>query len=397
MSFFRYTEEIAVIYGRNSRQKTGYTEEIAVYKKKPNSFSVYYFFKLYLHHNQINQKRMARPLKVENQMMQQSNYFTTARYDYTAQEKRILYRVAEKAYEYRMANKEWFEQHDGEFVANEHVSFTMPITKFMNKEQLENSGGEQYEQVVEAFKSLVDKRISFRGKGCFSFGGILNYADQNKGEGTISFMVHKFVWQSALDFTKGFTKLDLVVAMELKSAYSMRFFEFAKQWSDRMHCVITVEEFREMFRCQDKYPAIYDIKRYIIDNAKEELDRVAPMSFDYECNKEGREIKSFTFHFYEINKNKREEETRKELLSKYPQAVIRPEIKQWLRDKMGFNQAQLRSNVKLIDELQRAFQNDTVPELEETFQYIAKQGFRPQENVGWFIQNLKKKVENTKL
>ena len=108
---------------------------------------------------------MARPLKVENQMMQQSNYFTTARYDYTAQEKRILYRVAEKAYEYRMANKEWFEQHDGEFVANEHVSFTMPITKFMNKEQLENSGGEQYEQVVEAFKSLVDKRISFRGKG----------------------------------------------------------------------------------------------------------------------------------------------------------------------------------------------------------------------------------------
>ena len=38
---------------------------------------------------------MARPLKVENQMMQQSNYFTTARYDYTAQEKRILYRVAE--------------------------------------------------------------------------------------------------------------------------------------------------------------------------------------------------------------------------------------------------------------------------------------------------------------
>jgi hypothetical protein len=64
---------------------------------------------------------------------------------------------------------------------------------------------------------------------------------------------------------------------------------------------------------------------------------------------------------------------------------------------MGFNQAQLRSNVKLIDELQRAFQNDTVSELEETFQYIAKQGFRPQENVGWFIQNLKKKVENTKL
>lgn len=339
---------------------------------------------------------MARPIKIENQMLQQSNYFTTARYDYTAQEKRILYRVAEKAYEYRMANVEWFNEHDGEYVANEHVSFTMPLTQFMNKAQLENESGECYEQVVDAFKSLVDKRISFRGKGCFSFGGILNYADQNKGEGTISFMVHKFVWQSALDFTKGFTKLDLVVAMELKSAYSMRFFEFAKQWNDRKHCVITVDEFREMFRCQNKYPAIHDIRRYIIDNAKEELDRVAPLSFDYECHKVGRTIKSFTFHFYENRKNIREEEERKELLSRYPQAAIPTELKQWFKHKMGFNQSQIHSNIKLIDELQRIFHNDTLSELEETFQYITQQGFRPQENIGWFIQNLKKKIENAK-
>ena len=63
---------------------------------------------------------------------------------------------------------------------------------------------------------------------------------------------------------------------------------------------------------------------------------------------------------------------------------------------MNFNQTQIRSNVKLIEELQRIFQQDTISELEETFQYISKQGFRPQENVGWFIQNLKKKVENAK-
>ena len=61
---------------------------------------------------------------------------------------------------------------------------------------------------------------------------------------------------------------------------------------------------------------------------------------------------------------------------------------------MGFNMGQIRSNVKLIDELQRIFQNDTIQELEEPVQYIAKPGFRPQEKIGWFIQNLKKKIEN---
>lgn len=110
---------------------------------------------------------MARPVKVDNQLLQQSNYFTTARYDYTAQEKRILYRVAEKAYEYRMANKEWFKEHDGEYVANNHVSFTMQITDFMKQEQRMDASGKDYEDVVDAFKSLVDKRISFEGKGVF--------------------------------------------------------------------------------------------------------------------------------------------------------------------------------------------------------------------------------------
>lgn len=350
-----------------------------------------------MHHNPINQKRMARPLKVDNQLLRQSNYFTTARYDYTAQEKRILYRVAEKAYEFRMANKEWFELHDGEYVANEHVSFTMPITAFMNKEQLNSGSGECYEQVVDAFKSLVDKRISFRGKGCFSFGGMLNYADQNKGQGTISFMVHKFVWQSALDFTKGFTKLDLVIAMQLKSAYSMRFYEFAKQWEDKMWCRITVEEFREMFRCQDKYPRMESLRRCIIDNAKSELDQVAPLSFTYQVNKVGRKIESFDFTFYRIPRNQPIEVERKELLSKYPQAAIYPEIKDWFRNKMGFTAAQLHSNIKLIEEFQRTFKNSTMIELEETFQYISRKGFRPQENIGWFIQNLKKKIQNAQL
>lgn len=40
------------------------------------------------------------------------------------------------------------------------------------------------------------------------------------------------------------------------------------------------------------------------------------------------------------------------------------------------------------------FHNDTLSELEVFFQDIAKQGFRLQENIGRFIQNLKKKIKN---
>lgn len=74
---------------------------------------------------------MARPIKTQSKDIQQSNYFTTAKYDYTLQEKIILYRVAEQAFEYREANKEWFKEHEGEYIAKDHVSFRLPITHFM--------------------------------------------------------------------------------------------------------------------------------------------------------------------------------------------------------------------------------------------------------------------------
>ncbi|MGL4907814.1 MAG: replication initiation protein [Bacteroidales bacterium] len=343
---------------------------------------------------------MARPIKEKALKVEQSNYLTTAQYDYTPQEKRILYRIVEKAYDFKTQNEEWFKEHIGEYVAKEHVPMTLPVTSFMNKEQRELAGGTQYKEVTDAFDALVKKTISITFKtnskgykrGDYVGGSLVNLPELK--DGIMSFVVHKFVWQSALDFSMGFTKLDLTTAMRLKSAYSMRFFEFAKKWSDTKYWKVSIEEFREVFGCVDKYPALYDLKRYIIDNAKKELDEVAPWSFNYICHKVGKKIDSFEFFFYENLKNKNEEEERKDLLSKYPQAAASSEIRQWFKHKMKFTTQQINSNIKLLDALNCAFQNSTIDELEETFQYISAQGCRPQENIGWFIQNLKKKVEN---
>lgn len=341
---------------------------------------------------------MGRKKTLEIDEIKQSNYITTARYNYSPMEKRILYRVVEKAWEFRLANAEYFKEHDGEYEVKKHVEFTMPITAFMTEEQYKDGSGKYYQYVVDAFKSLVmDKKISFIGKEEFSFGSILNYADRNKGEGTISFMVHKFVWQSALDFTRGFTKLDLKIAMQFKSSYTMRFFEFAKEWQDLGCCTISVQDFREMFCCTDKYPLIHDLKRRIIKVANDELDEKSYLSFDYVCNKVGREIRSFTFTFKENKKLKPVEMEEKELLENHPEAALPWEIKSWIMTKLNIEKKQLYSNMKTFYELYKLFPNDTIREMEETFQYIINvQGKRPQTNIGLFITNLKAKIKNEK-
>lgn len=334
---------------------------------------------------------------LEANEIKQSNYITTARYDYSPTEKRILYRVVEKAWEYRLANAEYFKSHDGELVVKKHVEFTMPITAFMTEEQYQDGSGKYYQDVVGAFKSLVDKRISFIGKDEFSFGGILNFADKNKGEGTITFMVHKFVWQSALNFTRGFTKLDLEIAMQFKCAYTMRFFELIKEWQDRGTFTLSVQELREMFGCQDKYPLMNDFKRYVIDKANKELDDNSYLSFDYYSNKVGREIRSFTFTIKEVRKNLSATKEQQQLIENNPEAALPWDIRTWIINKLGIEKKQLYSNMNTFYELYRLFPNDTIREMEETFQYIINvQGKRPQTNVGLFITNLKAKIKNEK-
>ena len=341
--------------------------------------------------------KKGKTTSLEVSEIKQSNYITTARYDYSPMEKRILYRVVEKAWEYRLANAEYFKEHDGEFVVKKHVEFTMPITAFMTDEQCKNGSGEYYQEIVEAFKSLVEKRISFIGKDEFSFGGILNFADQNKGEGTISFMVHKFVWQSALDFTRGFTKLDLEIAMQFKCAYTMRFFELMKEWQDVGCFKVSVQELRSMFRCSDKYPLINDFKRYVINKANKELDESSYLSFDYTSNKVGREIRSFTFTIKEIKKNLSAEKEQQQLIASHPESAIPLDVKLWISRKIGLDKKQLHSNMATFYELYKLFKENTITEMEETFQFLVQgRAKRPESNVGLFITNLKAKIKNEK-
>lgn len=346
---------------------------------------------------------MPRPLKTTNgkslPTTGQSNYLTAARYKYTVQEKRILYRVVEKAWEYVQQQGIKLKKQPVANIIFRDKTFDMPITSFMTKEQKANRGGQTDKDVYDAFLSLREKDISGYNSvnGTWMVASIVNSAYKMK-DGMVTFSVAGPVWQSALDFSAGWSPLDLTIAMGMKSAYTMRFYEIARQYHDtKVWKNVTPKEFREIFGCEDKYPRIYDIQKYVIDVAKKELDKVAPVSFTCEVKKVGRRVESFTFKFYDIiGKAPTVDEEKKDLLSQYPLAAYQPEVKNWFKNKMGFKDFQLKGNAKTIEEFQRIFQNNTIQELEETFQYIAKQGFRPQSVIGMFINNIKSKIENAK-
>lgn len=351
--------------------------------------------------------------KKDSALLNQSNYFTFARYSYTATEKRILYRVLEQAWKVRKANLDWFDAHNGEIQASdEHIEFTMPIANFMTREERSAPDGRGYQYVYEAFKALHDKDICFKWDYGFTIGSIVNWADWNKGKGTIHFEVNRWVWAAALNFARGFTPMDIVTAMNFRSPYTMRFYELiSNYWKDETKSGIfrlSLDEIRTEFNCQDKYKLTYELKRRVIEPAKKELDESSPLTFTYgpypddeNDDRKRKKIEGFTFIVVENDKVKtkemKEKEETKVLTRKYPFSAYLREVKNWLVNKMGFDDKQLAMNAATFFEFQEQFEGKEIEQLEETFQYIQnKRRLRPQNNPGMFVYNIKMKTDKAK-
>lgn len=338
---------------------------------------------------------MPRPIKVKNEknelLVSQSNYLTSACYSYTAQEKRILYKVIEQAW--RAVNEKGQTLKDNPLleIVQQDKNFVMNLTDFMNEEQRENKGKTNYNEVYEAFLSLKKKDISGYNSqnGYFVVSSIVNSAYRIK-EGQVSFSVSGIIWQAALDFSAGWTPIDLKIAMGFRSAYSMRFYEMAKRFQKSGKWIISVGDFRKMFGCEGKYQLTNELRRCIIDVAKKEMDEKSPISFTYECEKAGREIKNFVFNFYD-------KEEREKLLdpnipaNKYK---ISDNVRSYLKDKFGMTDAQIDNNIKTLFRFEYIYKDSTIPLLNNNYEFIKKNRKDPKKSVGMLIASLKKILGN---
>lgn len=338
---------------------------------------------------------MARPIKTKKEknelLVSQSNYLTSACYSYTAQEKRILYKVVEQAWKAVNEKEQTLKDNPLLEIVQQDKNFVMNLTEFMNEEQKRSKGKTNYNEIYEAFLSLKKKDISGYNSqnGYFVVSSIVNSAYRIK-EGQVSFSVSGIIWQAALDFSAGWTPIDLKIAMGFRSAYSMRFYEMAKRFQKSGKWIISVVDFRKMFGCEDKYQLTNELKRCIIEVAKKEMDEKSPMSFTYECEKTGREIKNFVFDFYD------KEEQNRILNSDLPadKYKISDNIRNYLKDKFGMTDTQIDNNIKTFFRFEYVYKDSAILLIDNTYKFIKRNGKDPKKNIGMLIASLKKILGN---
>ncbi|MQT78271.1 RepB family plasmid replication initiator protein, partial [Pseudomonas helleri] len=74
------------------------------------------------------------------------------------------------------------------------------------------------------------------------------------------------------ELTKQFTKYALVDVAKMDSTHAIRMYELIMQWESVGRREISIDELREWFQLQDKYPSIKDFKLRVLHPAIAEIN-----------------------------------------------------------------------------------------------------------------------------
>lgn len=323
-------------------------------------------------------------MKVQNKELVQSYIVTTAKYDFSVQEKRILYKVIE-SFQGELEGQKLSTSF--QLKTNGDMQITMPTRAFLKSDEDKN-----HNLVKNALKSLRNKTFDFDDKesGVLSVVGIIERPSYSYRGEFVTFELDKRVHEALFDFVKGHRAYELKTAFELESIYAMRFYElFSKQ---QRPIDYTIETLKSMFNIEDKYVGrTSDFVKYVVKAAKEELDKKSPYSFDYEVIKLGRKIHKIRFRPKYLPKNDDHELQKKKLMKRSSTAwVIDSGVKASLKEH-GFSEKEIKNNITLFEEASKKFKNSWDFH-GFVISRLGKSRTKKPNEKGWFINALKGKV-----
>lgn len=218
----------------------------------------------------------------------QSNLLTSARYNLSKLEKNILYMII-----YKVRSM---------YVENNNNDAFQNLRFNLNKDELYYAGDKKNpKRIYDALRKLVSTTLEFGNQKTWVVVNILNFAEHDKVNDNWLVEVSSKLLPHIVELTRRFTAFDLVVALNLESIYSKRFYELCCQYRNdpRNYFYLEISDLREMLHLENKYSRLTDLRKKVLDVAQNELhqlyeDKASSVCFIYELDEKTKQGKTYT-------------------------------------------------------------------------------------------------------
>ena len=120
-----------------------------------------------------------------------------------------------------------------------------------------------------------------------------------KDLGTIALRFSQPMVPYLSQLTEQFTRYALTDIARMESAHAIRLYELLCQWRDTGQREVSIEWLRNAFQLGDKYPAIKDFKKRVIQPSIEQINEHSPLWAKWDQRKTGRRVSHLVFTFGE--------------------------------------------------------------------------------------------------
>jgi hypothetical protein len=275
--------------------------------------------------------------EVINKYLVQSYIMTAAKYDFSAYEKRIMYRIVELLQQYTAGIK-LNEKYRIEESLFKDVDIQMPTSAFLKNEDDQN-----HSKARNALLSLNKKVIQLEDDKVWRAINLIERPMIDKERGLVTFRLHPFIAEAFMNFSKGFRKYELKIAMSFESSYAMRFYELLAGQTKPI--TFLIDNIKSMFQISDKYKKYNDFIKRVIIPAQSELDKYSPYSFTYKENTKpgSKKVISLTFIPKIIASNRDPELEAREMQKKIPVGYsLDGQTLKYLTDEYNFSNKEIQ-------------------------------------------------------
>ena len=247
-------------------------------------------------------------MEQKNELVSQSNILTESRYDFDPIEKRCIYAIIQKV------RKDYIEGKNSLF-NNIHVK--LPTASLLLIVDAKHT-----KQAKEALKRLRKRDIEIEdAQGNWLICGFINWAQYDAPKKYWQVEVSSQIMPHLVELASKFTTYSLTVAISLKSKYSQRFYELCCQYRNIEKFGKTIDQLRQMFMLEEKYPLLADFKRKVINVAQKELkaayeENQCDVWFDYVQDGRGEKA-HFEFFVHTRENQQKQKEAADEVLKEY--------------------------------------------------------------------------------
>ena len=120
-----------------------------------------------------------------------------------------------------------------------------------------------------------------------------------KTEGRIELRFSKDMLPYLTQLTEQFTRYFISDVAKLNSGHAFRLYEVLVQWRGAGQREVSIEWLRKNLQLEDKYPAVKDLKRWVIQPAVDQINEHSPLWVKWDQQKTGRKVSHFVFTFGE--------------------------------------------------------------------------------------------------